>query len=257
MGTNNGKMTGPFDIFLRHETGVRLEALMHLARPLIDLYGITEDQVYYILKHPYDPEEVEGAYSILTTVRLLWGYFSLPTEDQRPSKTLLFTTCLGADAPAEEYLDFQDLIDTMQEHWDTMPASFKEKAYVPNCPEWSFKQLVKQAVATEQEVILKESLEPPVDVWGPDHLNLPDAIALFAGPLLDEQVEVDQLDEAMSKAHDYWELAQVYGTPLYNRRLDEIKHVYGSTSQEYAWIEVEAWRMVKRFFDLFPEQRSA
>ena len=94
--------------------------------------------------------------------------------------------------------------------------------------------------------------------YGPEKLDVPEAFALFARPILDNDAlyeDPDSLDDAMSKAQAYWDLAHVPANNL-EAQIQIIAAQRSSKHESAAQIEKEALLMIERFHELFPEHKS-
>ncbi len=233
------------DAFLNGETGVPFEALALFAEPLFDLYEVELRAPLSEARATRDAEELASLLAVLETARLLWAYFLLDAAERRAHAYTLEAHLLGPDALGEDSTQFRQLLHALEEYWTNVTRR-AEETEVPGYALPPFEVLLSQYAAAV-----------PATRYGPDALDLPEALALFTQEVIDASDahdDPDALDAAMERAHDYWELAHT-PAPAFEEYLDEIKTAYGGTRAGKERIEREARRMVARFYELFPEHR--
>ncbi len=241
--------------YLDGKTGIRFATLAHFAEPLFNLYEIDPRASLNTDRSSRDAEELATLLSVLETARLLWGYFLLDETVSRSYFPELERCLLGCNADEEERSDFLTLLSIMEDHYFSMAATERTAARVPGYALPPFGALLENYDASSSA---GESF-PGIDTrYGPDALELPDALALFARPLLDNLEALDDPDafeNTLARANSYWDLAQ---TPrdAFEVRLDHIARSYGRTPPEMQRIKQEALEMVSRFHELFPEKNN-
>ncbi|MEX1055639.1 MAG: hypothetical protein WED81_06385, partial [Rhodothermales bacterium] len=98
----------------------------------------------------------------------------------------------------------------------------------------------------------------PSERFGPNQLEIPDAIALFAQPLLegpDVDRNPDKLAEQIARAQAYWELALV-PRDRFEVELARVLDSLASNEREREDIRRQAAEMIHRFHMLFPDALS-
>lgn len=241
------------DAYLNGETGVRFEALAHFADPLFDLYNVDPREVLGDSPEERSRKEVGTMLSVMETARILWAYCALSPDERAVYRSRLEARLIGERADPEDQAAFRDLLTLMQSRWNAMPPHLHAKAEdVPGFASPSFEQLL-------QQFEVEEPTGPSQDRqarYGPDQLAPPEALALFAQPLLDDpdtRANPDALEAGMARVDAYWELAHL-SAEQQDAHLVRIKARFASTDEERARIEDEARRMIEHFNALFPEK---
>ena len=238
-------------------TGVQFGALLKFSQPLWKLYDLHSGEVLAEIEQSNDFELLDAATSVMESARLIWAYAKLDSKHQRRAFHELSERMLGENPDSEERDDFHVLLSTMQTHYVSMPDDEKQAAeHVEGYETLNFDELIEVFAEdsfspTTEEIVLDER-------YGPQHLVTPDALALFAQPLLDKLLQSSDADltngfeDAMNKASDYWDFAQ---SDSPEQDLMILKRKYASTKQTAADIEAEINMMKERFFTLFPEKK--
>lgn len=240
------------EAYLDDAMGVRFDALSRFAQPLFELYGI---DLQASLAKPHSArsnKEVNVLLTVLDTARLLWAYFSLNPGDQDEHADELKACLVGPmpDADAED--SYRELMELMRERWTALPDSLRHhaQAAAPSTLP-SFERLLDQHGGPMQNDADNHAGEG----YGADQLEKPEALALFAQPLLeDPQIHADPeaLEQRMALATAYWELAHAAPSRR-DDRLQTLLHRFADSPDEREALEQEAHDMLQRFEDLFPE----
>lgn len=228
------------------ETGVRFESLALFAEPIFRLYDLDPSLAFSVKEHPTEADEVTVA--VLETARVLWAYLSLPAQGRAARYDALAEALLGPNHGPDDEADLDLLLETVQAHWAAMTPEDLALAHSAETPPLDFDALLAHpAFAAEEAAPATERR------YGPSQLNEMEARALFAQPLLGDATDPDALDAAMERAEEYWMLAQLHGLER-GVYLQEIIDALALDEAEAARIREEAERMVRRFYELFPEQ---
>lgn len=241
------------EAYLDDGMGVRFDALSRFAQPLFELYGIDLQASLAKPASARSTQEINVLLTVLDTARLFWAYFSLEPDRQDHHAAELKACLVGPmpDADAEE--SFHELMELMRERWAALPDSLRHharEAAPSTLP--SFEKLLDQHGGPTQ------GDTDNGDGYGSDQLEKPEALALFAQPLLeDPEVHADPeaLEQRMALATAYWELA--HAAP--NRRdhqLQTLLHRFADSPDEREALEQQAHDMLERFEDLFPEHAA-
>lgn len=232
--------------YLEGESGVSFEALSALAEPLFAGYAI--DPRAPLDQGPAWREAVEVAtiVAVYDTARLFWAYFGLDPLERLRKRAALETALLGAPPTPADRPALEALFEAMEAQWRRLTAVRPpEAALVPGYRLPPFSLLLAQYAGAP-------TAPPPR--FGPKALDLPHALALFAQPLLggDVQRDPERLSEAMLRAYTYWQMALL---PIVQRpaRLAALARRLGLPPDDPA-LRAEAERMLRRFFELFPER---
>jgi hypothetical protein len=237
------------DTYLNDESGVRFRALAHFAEPLFDLYDIDLSATLGAAPEARDEDEMATLLAVLETARLLWAYFGLPDEAQDRYRDDLEAYLLGPDAEAGAADSLQELLDAMEAQWEAMPPHMRSSAEdVEGYALPPFEDLLEAFAPADTDV------QGPGPMQGPDgDMEGPEAMALFAQPLLEDpevQTDPDALEERMTRATAYWELAQLPPDER-EEQVDALKDQFAESDAERDEIEAEAERMVDRYHELF------
>lgn len=250
-GTDLRRLRGTVDHYLSGRSGIRYEMLAQFADPLFDLYeldwrnidGSGEDR---------DRDELTTMVAVLDTARLLWSFFSLDEEANIQMLPELEDALVGRQAGDEERSNVLVLLSILEEHWRQFSPT--ERAYAEDTPGFtlpSFEILIAEYTNRTDSIPTEWKKQ-----FGLEQMDLPDALALFAQPLiddpgLDENPEV--LETRIARAQAYWDLAT---TPPddYERELSRIVEEFADNQNQRKAIRVEARRMVARYRELFIER---
>jgi hypothetical protein len=244
-------MAQTLDAYVDGRSGIDFDVLALFAEPLFELYQLDLRNVRSSRSKQIDEEELAGLIAVLDTARLLWSFFSLDDDNARPALERLQTALVGPRPSEDEQLDFHSLLGIMEDQWDAIEPHEREAAMSNSefvLP--PFDQLLADYNA--------EAIEESAERYGPDGLEAAEALAVFARPLLDEpgvEGDPERLDEAMDRAQAFWDLALA---PESEREtmLTMILKAFGGHPDTDRAIRAEAERMVRRFFELFPEQQG-
>lgn len=239
------------DVYVSGRSGLRFEALARFAGPLFDLYDVdwkAEDGSAVVR----DRNELATMVAVLDTARLLWSFFLLDDEENLQMLPELEDALLGPGAGDEERSNVLVLLSLMEGHWHQFTPEERAKAErTPGFTLPPFEELLREYEG-------KSRSEPVTDEtrYGPQHLDLPEALALFAQPLLERpevQENPDALETQIARAQAYWELA-VAPPEEYELELARVLNAFAETDRERDVIRQEARAMVQRYHRLFSER---
>lgn len=238
-------------VYLTGQAGIRFESLARFAGPLFDLYDL-DWRVSDRKGDARGREELATMVAVLDTARLLWSYFSLDEESSLQMLPELEDALLGRYAGDEDRSNVLVLLSLLEEHWQQLSPS--ERAYAEDTPGFALPPF--ETLLSDYNEGLRSSRHDEDDLFGPDKLDLPEAIALFAQPLLESaepEDDPDAFEARIARAHAYWELAK---TPPdeYEAALARVLDTFASDQQERNALRAEAGRMLDRYHALFPEQ---
>lgn len=237
------------DVYISGRSGIRFDALMRFAGPLFDLYDVdwrTDDGISALSR---DRQELSTMVAVLDAARLLWAFFALDDEANLEGLPELEDALLGTSAGDEERSNLLVLLSLLEEHWQSF--SPEERAQAEDTPGYTlppFDTLLANFADT-----VRRLPRGTRKTYGPERLDLPEALAVFAEPLLeDEDVRhnPDLIEERIARAQAYWDLAN---TPedLYEEELARIENSFAGPSADPSDIRLEAERMVSRYHELF------
>ncbi|GEM_PF-4558322 len=224
------------------QTEVAPDILIYVASPLIEIYGLDATQA---LEAPdsLSPDELSVWLSFLHTAQLILAYVQLPEATQHQAYTRLESLFIDASASPEEIEETRLLIQELIQRAEHLVQ--ERSVRTPD-----FEYLL--AAYGCQEEALPDSCEG----YGPEQLELTDALALFTQPILERYNWLEDpcsFEEAMNLASAYWVLAQT--RPAHReRKIKQIQEEFASSPEEARFLATEAQHMIERFFTLFPEQ---
>lgn len=239
------------DVYVSGRSGLRFEALARFAGPLFDLYDVDwkSDEPHAADR---DWAELTTMLAVLDTARLLWSFFTLDDEASLQMLPDLEDALLGRGAGDEERSDVLVLLSLMEGHWQQFTP--EERAQAEQTPGYTlppFELLLDEYEGRSS----RDSFGEPVR-YGPEGLDLPEALALFAQPLLEDpgvQKDPDGLEERIARAQAYWELAMA-PPEEYETELARILQTFANNPEEHDAIRREARIMMQRYRRLFPER---
>lgn len=249
----SSSLQAALDAYLDDAMGVRFDALARFATPLFDLYGIDLQASCIQRSENRPPGELNALITALDTARLFWSYFSLDENEQQRHAPALKKCLIGAAPAAEAEASFHELMELMRDQWDALPASLRNHACdsVPSTLP-PFEKLIDTHTAPAKDT------PPGASAPDPSQTEQPEALALFAQPLLDDpavHVDPDALEARMARATAYWDLAH---TPpdAREQKLEALLQRFADSPDERERLQQEARDMLDRFEELFPEQAS-
>ncbi|MEX0821592.1 MAG: hypothetical protein WD021_05560 [Rhodothermales bacterium] len=237
------------DVYLSGRSGIRFDALMRFAGPLFDLYDVdwrADDRTDALSR---DRDELATMVAVLDTARLLWAFMELGDEEHLSLLPKLEDALLGPGAGDEERSNLLVLLSLLEEHWTSFSPDERRAALeTPGYALPTFDMLLdeyqgRQPLPSRHRV-----------TYGPDDLELPEALATFARPLLDDPTIADQpnlVEDRIERAQAYWDLA-TSDEADFDHQLQRILETFADSEREQASIRKEAHRMVARFHQLFP-----
>ena len=239
------------DVFVHGRSGLRFEALARFAGPLFDLYEVDWKSDEPIAADR-DRTELTTMLAVLDTARLLWAFFLLDEEKSIQMLPDLEDALLGRGAGDEERSNVLVLLSLMEGHWHQFtPAERADAARTPGFTLPPFESLLEEYQGRSPEEPARDDRR-----FGPGNLDLPEALALFAQPLLESarvQEDPDTLEDQIARAQAYWELA-IAPPEEYEAELARILDAFARSPGEREDVRREAHAMVERYHRLFPER---
>ena len=239
------------DVYVSGRSGIRFEALVRFAGPIFDLYDVKWRSDSDVASVRRDRDELATMISVLDTARLLWTFFSLNEEKNIEMLPDLEDVLIGRTADDEERSNLLVLLSLLEEHWQTF--SIEQRADAEDTPGYTLPTF--ESLLEEFRGETRQAPDSISETFGPDRLELPEAIALFAQPLLEgPEIEKnpDKLEEQIARAHAYWELALV-SRDRFEVELARVLDSLASSEREREDIRRQATEMIHRFRLLFPD----
>ncbi len=239
------------DVYVSGRSGLRFEALARFAGPLFDLYEVDwKSHERHLARR--DRDELTTMLAVLDTARLLWSFFLLDDEKNLQMLPELEDALLGRGAGDFERSNVLVLLSLMEGHWQQFtPAERAEAEQTPGYTLPPFERLLDEYQGPSPSEPVSDSAR-----YGPENLELPDALALFAQPLLEDASlhdDPDALERRIARAQAYWDLA-IAPPDEYEIELARILEAFASTAVEREAIRREAGAMMQRYRRLFPER---
>ena len=240
------------DIYLSGQSGIRFEDLARFAGPLFDLYDVDWRAENSLDAQRRDREELSTIVAVLDAARLLWSFFSLHEEDSVAYLPDLEDAMIGSGSGDEERSNLLILLSLLEEHWhDFTPEERGRAESTPGYALPSFEVLLREFSGTAPLAVRERPKK-----YGPEKLDLPEALALFADPLLQDEAakkDPDVFEERIARAQAYWELAQL-SDDQYDAELERIQTELQSDDADPDQIGNEASQMVRRYRKLFQRE---
>lgn len=236
------------DVYIDGRSGIQFESLARFASPLFDLYDLDWRSVDPSARSR-DQDEIAVMVAVLDTARLLWSFFLL--DDQNGLQVLpeLEDALLGRGAGDDDRRNVLMLLSLLEEHWQKFSAT--ERAVAEDTPGFtlpSFRTLIDDYTNKLDPASLESRRR-----FGLEDLEFPEALALFAQPLLDDPAlenDPDAFALQIARAQAYWDLA-VTPPEKFEANLSKILETFADNPAERVAIQAEARRMVTRYRDLF------
>jgi len=242
------------DVYVSGRSGVRFDALVRFAGPLFDLYDVEwrADDVLDALSR--DEEELTTMLALLDTARLLWSFFTLEEERSLDMLPDLEDAMLGRGAGDEERSNLLVLLSLLEEH--RAAFTLEERTRAVDTPGYALPEfrVLLGAFQDRHRCLLPRS----PSTLESNRLELPEALALFAEPLLRDpgaEEDPDLVQERVERAQAYWDLATA-AEGDFDERLEQIVEAFASTQAERSAIREEAQRMMARYKNLFADRSS-
>lgn len=222
---------------------------MQFAGPIFDLYDVDWRSDAAAGSLSRDWQELSTMVAVLDAARLLWAFFALDDEEHLQNLPELEDALLGVGAGDEERSNLLVLLSLLEEHWHSFSTA--ERVHAEDTPGYllpHFEMLLADFTSAARRLP-----RDAAKTYGPDRLDLPEAMAVFAEPLLqDEQVrnDPDLIEDRIARAQAYWDLANTPSN-LYEEELTRIIRSFAGPSDDATVIRAEAERMVKRYRALF------
>ncbi len=251
---NVAALRDALDVYVSGRSGIRFDALIRFAGPLFDLYDVEWRAGGQNDAFARDKEELTTMVAVLDTARLLWAFYALDDEQSIEMLPCLEDAMLGSGAGDEERSNLLVLLSLLEEHWQTFTTDERTQAVdTPGYALPSFEMLLADYQGGRR--LRRRS----ASTFGKEDLELPEALAAFAEPLLkDPAIEgnPDLVEERVERAQAYWELA---ATPVaeFDDHLHRIEEAFAASDEEKVAIREEALRMIARFRKLFPDHGGA
>jgi hypothetical protein len=230
-------------ILVDEETGVRFESLVLFAEPLFDHYELDPSEAFSLRLDVAAADE--AIVTALEAARVLWAHFSLSPAQREELHGVLVEYLLGPGHTPEDEVDLEILLARMEEQWSLLTPEDRAIAEDLPQPTLGFEELMEHPYFVHGQDL------PSAAGYGPDQLSELEAQALFAQPLMDSANDADEMEEAMERAHAYWELAH---NPPREREghMQDVIDSLGGSHRRRAEVEREAREMLARFDELFP-----
>ncbi|MBX2818149.1 MAG: hypothetical protein KTR29_00665 [Rhodothermaceae bacterium] len=233
------------DLYRSGKAGVPIDTLWQFSCPILN---------HYQLELNIDPgsdvtaENIEDAslmLDILETASMIWDYCVLEPKKKLSALDTLTNDLLGHSPERTEAEQFMHLLSNMESLWLTLSKDAENTD-----PNWS---PCEDSTWDSSTPISTNGTSH----YGPDSLDIPEAFALFSRPLLDNDAvnsDPDLLEEAMTRAEIYWELAHVPSDQL-DRHLNRLAEGNPLSSTPGKTLKEEALSMIEHFYQLFPERK--
>jgi hypothetical protein len=223
--------------------GIPYSALQRFAAPIFDLYGMDDRDA----SETASAQELIDHLSVMETARLFWCYFGCGAQQDEILSSRLKTLLVGTSPTLEQEAVFAALVEQLYENWSSTPLSVQRVNGKPHTTTSLLQLLAElEAGCTSGE---DADVEPTTGA-----VDSPEALAIFASPLLEDPSvadDPDRLSELMARARDYWRLAQLDGSDFESEQ-EVVAERYASGPEDRRMILAEASFMVARFHMLFP-----
>lgn len=239
------------DAYLDGAMGIHFDTLARFARPLFELYGIDLRASLSKPNAARTHDEVNTLVTVLDTARLFWAYFALDEKAQAQHTDALQQCLVGPSPDPDAARSFDELMGLMRDRWSDLSDSRRHHA-----------EQTAGATLPSFETLLDQHASPsasgaaPNAGYGPDQLDQPEALALFAQPLLDDSsvhTDPDALEERMALATAYWELAHMPDSAR-GDKLQSVLYRFADSPSEREALRDQAHSMLRRFEELFPDR---
>ncbi len=234
------------DLYRNGKSGIQYAKLQQFSQPILSHYQIELGVSFADQVTQNNLEDMTLLLDVLETATILWEYCSLNQATKPMAFNNLKESLLGPHPSREELAQFPILVAAMEEKWS---------------------QLFEGEASPNGHAIAAGPVAHPLDApfvstngtahYGPEKLDLPEAFALFARPLLDNEAlyeDPESLDDAMTKAQAYWDLAHLPQDQI-DQQIGGIANTYSTSSFSPDLVKKEALQMVLRFHELFPEHK--
>ena len=234
------------DLYRSGKSGIPYHKLQQFAHPILAHYQIDLGVNFTDQVTQDNVEDMTLMLDVLETATILWEYCSLNQATKPMAFSNLKESLLGPTPSREELVQFPVLVAAMEEKWNEL---FEGEVSSNGHAVTSSPQMAQpDAPAISPNGIAQ---------YGPDKLELPDAFALFARPLLDNDAlyeDPESLDDAMTKAQAYWDIAHL-PTELRDQELEHVAASFRTPNASVDQIKKEALQMIAHFHELFPERK--
>ncbi len=226
------------------EVGVPYAALKRFAGPIFDLYHVETSDSF----ETAPLEDLVDHLSVMETAHLFWWYFGSGADGDESLTARIKRLLVGANPTDDQEAVFAALVEQLRINWEITPEALRRVNGSP-CSTTALSRLLD-----ELEHGHADSAAGP-EAGGNAAVDSPDALAVFASPLLEDpsiEDDPDRISELMARARDYWHLAQLEGQK-FDREQIVIADRYATTSDDRQRIMAESSFMVARFHSLFPQ----
>ena len=233
------------DLYRAGKAGIPINTLWQFACPILNHYQleliVTPDSEVT----SSNVEDVSLMLDVLETASMIWDYCTLDSKKKLRALDSLTRDLLGHNPERQESEQFMLLLGSMEALWFTLT-----KDATPKASDWMPCDAPVNAELTNIHTNGNSH-------YGPDRLDIPEAFALFSRPLLDNEAvhsDPDLLEEAMSRAEAYWELAHAT-SDHFDQHLNEFIQTHLNQTTSSTELRKEALSMIAHFQQLFPERR--
>lgn len=233
------------DLYRSGKAGVEYAKLQAFSKPILAHYQIDLQTGFAETVTQQNLEDMTLLLDVLETAIVFWEYCSLPSANKPEAFKALQVNLIGPHPDKDDLVQFPVLVAAMEDAWEQLSDGKTVEA--------SF-EVSHQNGVTPQEAPTSSN---GAHGYGPEMLEVPDAFALFARPLLENEAiyeDPESLDDAMSKAQAYWDLAHLPPNEV-DQSVKIIATQLGSQALSAAQVEHEALQMIERFHELFPERK--
>ncbi|MFK7844568.1 MAG: hypothetical protein AB8G77_04645 [Rhodothermales bacterium] len=228
------------------KSGIQYDKLQQFIQPILAHYQIELETGVSDEVTPENIEDMTLLLDIFETATILWDYCCLASDDKTGAFSELKINLLGPDPSREDLVQFPVLVASMEEKWEHLSEGEPATA--------------SYATASDPAQLHTDASpfsENGAAHYGSENLDIPEAFALFSRPLLDNDAiyeDPESLDDVMTKAQAYWDLAHLPPAALEKQLIAVISNFTTSTvSKEH--VKREALEMIERFHELFPERK--
>ena len=200
------------DLYRTGKSGILYSKLQQFAQPILDHYQIELGVSYDDDVTASNIEDMTLLLDILETATAFWDYCSLDPTAKQDAFHHLKDGLLGLHPTREELVQFPVLVASMEEKWEFLSEGEPLKE--------SFTSVSNPDIIQPEPALYSENGQVQ---YGPENLDIPEAFALFSRPLLDNEAlyeDPESLDETMTRAQAYWDLAHLSTTLLSTTDMD-------------------------------------
>ena len=233
------------DLYRKGKAGVPIDTLWQFACPILNHYQLELDISPSTDVTHQNVEDASLMLDILETASMIWDYCVLDPKKKLDALDSLTQDLLGHSPERTEAEQFMVLLSSMESLWFTL-----SKDSQPSNPDWSPCDDPTWHASTQIN-------QNGASHYGPDKLDTPEAFALFSRPLLDNEAinsDPDLLEEVMSRAEAYWELAHIPSDQI-EHQIKNVIQAFDKSLTPGVDLSQEAFSMIDHFYQLFPERK--